>query len=176
MEDSIKKLIEKNQMMSRQEYEYIVSIAQNNTMLVFGTGNDTPLWQQISKYAVFLENDPKWIPKNNNQNIYLIQYTSKIENFEEIFNNLKNNNIESLLINLPDQAKNKWDVILVDSPTGYDKNQHGRMQSIYAAYLLADLDTNIIVHDYDRKIERMYSDYLFRYKINSMDRLAHFKK
>jgi uncharacterized protein (TIGR01627 family) len=162
--------------MSPREYEYIASIALDKKMLVFGTGNDTPLWQKISKYSVFLENDEKWIPKENSQNVYLVAYTCKIEDYKTYFDSLKNGDDSSLLIDLPNKIKVKWDVILVDAPTGYSTGQHGRMQSIYAAYLLADKDTDIFIHDYDRDVEKTYSDYLFKTKIEHFHRLAHFKK
>lgn len=173
--DLISGLIDKNQM-TRQEYEYIVSIATDKNMLVFGTGNDTPLWQMISKHSVFLENDPNWIPKENKQNVYLVNYTCKIEEYKTYFNSLKNGDDSSLIIDLPDKTKDKWDVILVDAPTGYSIRQHGRMQSIYAAYLLANEDTDIFIHDYNRDVEKLYCNHLFKTKIQLIDKLIHVKK
>lgn len=168
----IKSLCGRNQM-SQNEYEYIASIAKNKKMLVFGTGKDTNLWQKISKYSVFLENDPKWMPKENNQNIYLINYTCKIENYKNILHNLKNGDCSSLIIDLPNQAKDDWDVILVDAPTGYAKGQHGRMQSIYTSYLLANKNTDVFIHDYNRDVEKLFSDYLYKLRIKQIDRLVH---
>lgn len=161
--------------MSQSEYYYVSSFAKNKKILVFGTGNDTELWRGASKHSVFLENDPKWIPKSN-QNIYLVNYTCQIENYQEIFLKLKNGDDSPLLIDLPDQAKDEWDVILVDAPTGYASGQHGRMQSIYCSYILAGEDTEVLVHDYDRTIEKLFCDYLFKTKIKQIDRLVHVRK
>lgn len=164
-----------NGLMSHSEYEYIISLAKNKKILIFGTGNDTLLWKNISSYSIFLEHDINWITKED-KNIYLIEYNSLIDNYEDSLKKLKNGETNHLLVNLPEVCYDKWDVILVDAPTGFKKGQHGRSQSIYSSYILADYDTNILIHDYNRQLEKSFSDYLFGNPIKSIERLAHFKK
>lgn len=68
------------------------------------------------------------------------------------------------LNDLPNQLYDvNWDVILVDGPRGYSPKSPGRMAAIFTAAVLArstktDGMTDILVHDYDRDVERVCSE------------------
>ena len=55
-------------------------------------------------------------------------------------------------------TQTKWDVIIVDAPLGCCDAGPGRYQSIYTSYLLAQSGTHIFVDDYERKVERAFSN------------------
>ncbi len=48
----------------------------------------------------------------------------------------------------------KWDIILVDGPTGFNSQQPGRQQSIATAWKYAAEDGSVFVHDVHRDLEQ----------------------
>ena len=140
--------------------------------LVFGMGNDTPLWLDINSKGrtAFLEDSKEWM-----QNImevcpeaesYLVTYNTKLSEWEQLIDDHSR-----LVIDLPSKITNiKWDVVLVDGPSGdypsykkqYGIEPPGRMSSIYMSSLLVKKNGYVFVHDCNRIIERVYSDrYLY---------------
>jgi hypothetical protein len=51
----------------------------------------------------------------------------------------------------------RWDVILVDGPTGHKDGQPGRMKSIYAASTLVAPGGCVFVHDCERPAEQAFA-------------------
>jgi uncharacterized protein (TIGR01627 family) len=145
--------------MTSEEYQEITENLGEKNFLVFGTGYDSDLWRNANKKGVtiFLEHDDKWIPKDSND-VIKVKYTTTKPQYKDIIDDEK-----ALTMELPDIVKNtKWDIIFVDSPTGYSKKCHGRMQSIYAAKLLSDKDTLVYIHDCNRRVENLYSKTFFK--------------
>lgn len=74
----------------------------------------------------------------------------------------------------------KWDLIMVDAPTGYHENAPGRMTAIYTAGLMArnkeSGETDVFVHDVDRIVEDKFSKGLLceGYLTEQEGRLRHF--
>ncbi|PNX81740.1 glucuronoxylan 4-o-methyltransferase 3-like protein [Trifolium pratense] len=74
----------------------------------------------------------------------------------------------------------EWDVIMVDAPTGYFEGAPGRMSAIYTAGLIArnreNGDTDVFVHDVDRKIEDKFSKAFLceGYLVEQEGRIRHF--
>merc|ERR1712146_853730 len=99
--------------------------------------------------TVFLEDSNEWLEMTQEQvpNIeaYLVSYNTKITEWKSLLNK------PSLLkMELPQEiASIKWDVIIVDAPTGYDNKCTGRMKSIFTAAQLAkeNQNTDVFVHD-----------------------------
>ncbi|MFI5205715.1 MAG: TIGR01627 domain-containing protein, partial [Candidatus Paceibacterales bacterium] len=157
--------------------------------LIFGMGNDSPLWASLNKNGrtVFLENDNDWFVKLKKifpcLEAYLVQYLTKMSDWKVLMGQP-----EKLYMDLPKGVKNeKWDVILVDGPPGYEGYREiygveapGRMSSIYMASKLISPKGDIFVHDCDREIESEYCDKYygkekFKNQINGRALLKHYK-
>ena len=81
---------------------------------------------------------------------------------------------------LPDEVLSlAWDVILVDAPQGFRHSTPGRMKSIYTAAVLGRraTDVEVLVHDCDRTVERVYSDRFLGpdRMLSQIDRLRHYR-
>lgn len=147
------------QQMTYEEYYDIASHIGHVNFLVFGTGHDSNLWRETNKdgITIFLENLDQWIPKDS-KDILKVNYTTKITEYQEIINKPKR-----LTMDLPEHIVNcRWDVILVDSPMGWNNKTIGRMQSIYTASLLAQEHTLVYIHDCHRPVEDLYSRTFYR--------------
>ncbi|KAJ8448339.1 hypothetical protein Cgig2_021967 [Carnegiea gigantea] len=74
----------------------------------------------------------------------------------------------------------KWDLIMVDAPTGYFDEAPGRMTAIYTAGMMArnreDGETDVFVHDVNREVEDKFSkEFLCEgYMKKQEGRLRHF--
>jgi len=80
-------------------------------------------------------------------------------------------------MNVPDiVVKTNWDYIFVDSPMGTNDKKPGRMQSIFTARKLSNLNTEVFVHDVDRAVEDLYSKEMFSTIIKNLTKLRHVKK
>lgn len=162
--------VQKGQM-ERNEYEYVSHFLGNKNFLVFGTGYDTEFWRHCNKgINIFLEHDKKWIPEDSSD-VYLVEYNTQILKYKDYLNDY------SLLeMNLPQQVLDtKWDVIFVDGPPGNKKRSHGRMQSIYTAWKLANENTDVFVHDCNRPVEDTYSKHFFTIE-KQLKKLRHCKR
>ena len=162
--------------LSKEEILYMINFitGRKYKMLVFGCGADTNIWASVNKgETVFLEHNQNWIDKfKNDFDIQKVEYTTKATQWKDLLN--KPNELK---IELPFGIKDiAWNIIFVDSPVG---NEHGRMQSIYMASMLAsrNCNTHIFVHDCEREIEKAYCDkYLGHYKlIKQIRKLRHYK-
>ena len=176
--DDIQSLVELNpNQMSFDEYVYIYELIKSKggcNLLIFGLGRDSELWLNVNAdgKTTFLEDNLDWIKIVNTQmnnlnkeiDVRHITYTNLgydadrlLTEYESGQNNLK--------LDLPnDILDNNWDVIIVDAPAGYGEDVPCRMKSIYESYNLSNkkLDVDVIVHDAQRRIEKMYTDYFFK--------------
>ena len=167
----------KNSQMKKFEYEYIARMLGDKNFLVFGTGYDTKFWRFCNSngFTIFLEHDPKWI-SNQDNDVFLVNYTTKLYQYKELLKEYKKNFIKNLEIKIPDFLYNvTWDIIFVDGPPGNKNDSIGRMQSIYTAYKLSNNNTNILIHDCDRIVEDVYSKEFFTV-VKQLDKLRHCKK
>lgn len=131
-------------------------------MLVFGLGNDSPLWANLNHdgYTLFFENAPQWIAKVKSQHPELnVEHMNYSTTVAESMNN------PAALVRsaeLPDSVKaRRWDVILVDGPMGYLPNLPGRALPLVWTALVAENATHVFVDDYERHLEQSYADFLF---------------
>jgi glucuronoxylan 4-O-methyltransferase len=157
-------ILTKGKQMAEEEYRYIASLLGNKNFLVFGTGLDSKIWRYANKngLTIFLEDNHKWINPADND-VYKITYSTKLTQADEMLLEFKNNNTKKLEINLPNVVKNtNWDLILVDAPAGNKDYFPGRMQSIYAASILRNKDTEVLVHDCDRYVEDVFSKIMLK--------------
>lgn len=170
--------------------------------LVYGLGFDSPLWQALNYggRTVFLEEDPSWIAQmvqaHPSLESYAVNYTTTLSEADDLLayarehreiclpeQNLMQSECKLVLKTLPEQIYGiKWDVIMIDAPRGYSPEFPGRMMAIYTSAMMArtaacDRSTDILLHDVDRSVEKMYSTEFFCAKnlIESVGKLWHFQ-
>ena len=130
-------------------------------LLVFGLGNDSPMWQEINAggRTVFLEDNDFWfnkfmsseVAKEHDIEAYRLDYPCKMSDWESLLDQP-----EKLELKMPEAvADTEWDVILVDGPEG---GITGRMSSIYMSSKLAKKGGFVFVHDCERQVEEAYAD------------------
>ena len=142
----------------------LAAYGREANFLVFGCGNDSPLWQQLNGlgYTLFVENHPAWLTRTKRRfpqlNIEPISYDGRT-----VADSLPLVESELSLYPVPDVLRSAdWDVILVDSPMGHKPDRPGRSLSIYWASQIARDSTQVFVDDYNRELERTYADHFFR--------------
>lgn len=87
------------------------------------------------------------------------------------------------LKSLPSEVyETKWDLIMVDAPTGYHEEAPGRMSAIYTAGMMARNreeggETDVFVHDVNREVEDKFSRAFLcdGYMKKQEGRLRHFR-
>ena len=146
--------------------------------LVFGLGNDSYFWSQFNcrGKTVFLEDDKNWfagvLKKKPRLTAFLVDYRSRLSQAETLLDSPAVFDLD-----LPAEVEGvSWDVILVDAPLGWGESAPGRMKSIAAASRLVRPGGDVLVHDCDRPVEKIYSDrYLKRENlIAEAGKLRHF--
>tara|TARA_Y100000034_G_scaffold2193_1_gene2722 strand:+ start:210 stop:857 length:648 start_codon:yes stop_codon:yes gene_type:complete len=177
--DIIVDLVESNPgQMSFDEYTYIYDLIESNAgcnLLIFGLGRDSGLWLNTNTggKTIFLEDNVDWINtiehafklSGNNIDIRHIVYNDTGHDSNKLLEDYKLGNTGNLKLDLPDDVRNiDWDIIIVDAPAGYSNDVPCRMKSIYESYNLSEAvkGIHIIVHDAQRKIESLYTDYFFQ--------------
>ncbi|KAF3590145.1 hypothetical protein F2Q69_00030146 [Brassica cretica] len=147
--------------------------------LVFGLGHDSLMWASLNHggRTLFIEEDKAWIEtvtnKFPNLESYHVVYNTKVKNSDKLMElgrseectsvtDPRNSKCDLALKDFPaDFYETKWDLIMVDAPTGYHEEAPGRMSAIYTAGLLArnreDGETDVFVHDVNRPVEDEFS-------------------
>ncbi|MGF9562853.1 hypothetical protein [Neorhizobium sp. JUb45] len=140
----------------------IMSRRPGCNMLVFGLGNDSPVWANLNKsgYTLFIENAPGWVSKMVGQfpylNVEVVDYPTTVsQSMRDPIKTMASMEIPAFL------TERKWDVILVDGPMGYREDLPGRALPIYWASKVCKDSTHIFVDDYERDVEKFYADFLF---------------
>lgn len=167
LDDVLKKQYRPDIQMSPEQIEVVSSAilarGPKCNLLVFGLGNDSPLWAALNRngYTLFLENIPEWIAKTKavspELNIAQISYDNVT-----VASSRKDPISIIQKAQVPQQLLDRtWDVIIVDGPMGYAPGLPGRAIPICWAKKLASAATHIFIDDYDRELEAMYADFLF---------------
>jgi Polysaccharide biosynthesis len=138
-------------------------------MLVFGLGNDSPLWAALNSngYTLFLEDVEEWITKivgiYPTLNVRRVSYagTTVASASENPGQTIKTANAPLFLL------ERRWDVIVIDGPMGYAPQLPGRALPICWVSQICRRSTHIFVDDYERKLEQAYSDFLFKDRSSS---------
>jgi glucuronoxylan 4-O-methyltransferase len=134
------------------------------SLLVFGLGNDTVFWSLLNQggNTVFLEDNEFWLKRICQQTpgikAVLVEFNTKRSDWKKLLESPA-----SLDMSLPDEiSAQKWDIVVVDGPAGYDDNTSGRMKSIYTASKLVKSGGDVFVHDCNREIEDIYCNELLK--------------
>nr|XP_027113274.1 glucuronoxylan 4-O-methyltransferase 1 [Coffea arabica] len=147
--------------------------------LVFGLGHDSLMWSALNYggRTIFLEEDESWIEQIKRRfpmlESYHVSYDSKVNQADELLEVGKGpectpvadprySMCQLALKGLPSEVYEiKWDLIMVDAPTGYYDEAPGRMTAIYTAGMMArnreDGVTDVFVHDVNRDVEDKFS-------------------
>lgn len=103
-----------------------------SNLLVFGVGNDSPMWKQINcnGRTVFIEDDLVWMEKVSSAfpelEVHKVDYKSSVMQANEFFQNPSPDfHIDSTV------DSECFDVILIDAPKGYTDEHPGRMIPAY---------------------------------------------
>jgi len=129
-------------------------------LLVFGLGNDTPLWLGLNKdgHTQFLESNENWIEKSIL--LYPGLNVAIMPTFG--FTVASSANVtegELSACEIPSFLRGStWDVIVVDGPPGHSQTDPGRAVAIYWAANLATPSTDVFVDDYNRPLEKRFAD------------------
>ncbi|XP_002449507.1 probable methyltransferase At1g27930 [Sorghum bicolor] len=86
------------------------------------------------------------------------------------------------LHNLPPEVyETEWDMFMIDAPKGYFAAAPGRMAAIWTAAAMArarrgEGDTDVFLHDVDRRVERMFAEEFLceKFRVGGTGRLWHF--
>ncbi|GAV63287.1 Polysacc_synt_4 domain-containing protein [Cephalotus follicularis] len=167
--------------------------------LVFGLGHDSLMWSTLNYggRTIFLEEDQNWIEQIRRQfpmlESYHVAYDSKVNQADNLMyvgqgpectavGDPQYSMCQLALKGLPSEVYDiKWDLIMVDAPTGYYEEAPGRMTAIYTAGMMArnqeDGETDVFVHDVNRVVEDKFSmTFLCQgYMKKQEGRLRHFK-
>ena len=166
--------------------------------LVFGLGHDSLLWTSLNYggRTVFLEEDKAWIDQIQQKfpslESYHVVYDTKVHQADELMKIGTEEDCKKVTDprfskcqlahkGFPSEVYDiDWDVIMVDAPTGYFEGAPGRMSAIYTAGLIArnkeQGETDVFVHDVDRKVEDTFSKALLceGYLREQEGRIRHF--
>ncbi|XP_020221598.1 glucuronoxylan 4-O-methyltransferase 1 [Cajanus cajan] len=148
-------------------------------MLVFGLGHDSLMWSALNHggRTIFVEEDEAWIEQMRRRfpmlEAYHVTYESKVKEAESLMEVGRGEECRAVgdprysicqlaLKGLPSVVyETKWDLIMVDAPTGYYDEAPGRMSAIYTAGMMARNrdtgETHVFVHDVNRDVEHKFS-------------------
>ncbi|KAL8167103.1 hypothetical protein V2J09_008602 [Rumex salicifolius] len=148
-------------------------------LLIFGLEPEYFILSKINSEGrtFILEDNPEKLRlfqrRSNNTRIHKVEYTIPAKDAYKVLKTarkkpscspcsypLESSKCRLALTALPEEVyKIKWDVIIVDGPSGDRPDTPGRMATIYTASVLARAEngTNVVVHDVDRVIERWFS-------------------
>ncbi|KAG7579221.1 IRX15/IRX15L/IGXM [Arabidopsis thaliana x Arabidopsis arenosa] len=177
-----------NTSMSFLELSTISSIIHSHgptcNLLIFGLTHESLLWRSINFQGrtVFVDESPYSVSKFEQSNpgveAYEVVYSTKVSQAWKLLGYYKTRPecrpVQNLLFSdcklgindLPNFVYEiDWDVILIDGPRGYASDSPGRMAPIFTSAVLAKskdfgtkTKTDVFVHEFGRKIERVYSD------------------
>ncbi|KAI5356386.1 hypothetical protein L3X38_009281 [Prunus dulcis] len=166
--------------------------------LVFGLGHDSLMWSSLNHggRTIFVEEDESWIEQIQRRfpmlESYHVTYDSKVNQADNLMDVGKGPECTAVgdprysmcqlaLKGLPSEVYDiKWDLIMVDAPTGYHDEAPGRMSAIYTAGMMArnkeEGETDVFVHDVNRVVEDNFSKAFLceGYMKKQQGRLRHF--
>lgn len=183
IKELIKKTIESGALMKFEEYEFIANslVETPGNLVVFGTGYDSYLWNEIQlslgKDVIFYENNKKWIEKMQidvREKTHYIDYPkiykTTVENtIKDLSENIKykNSQIET---SISDYVKffldNNFTNFIVDSPVGDGPRKPGRLIPIYIVKQISKKKNGmLILDDHTRRTEKLLIEFFNEKKL-----------
>jgi hypothetical protein len=135
-------------LMCERHYRFIGKILNKDascTLLVFGLGYDSAFWIScVGGRITFVEDNPTYLAAARpTTHVISYSYRSRVGKWRAV-------------PPPPWQIDMRWDYILVDGPTGFNRSCPGRQFPIAWARNLAR--KQVFVHDYERRWERALCD------------------
>ncbi|EEF51781.1 glucuronoxylan 4-O-methyltransferase 1 [Ricinus communis] len=168
--------------LTKKEFKLLSNVIKHKApcnLLIFGLSAQFLKLSSINSggTTIFLEDDPDRISsiraKSNSTLIYkfdyhvpakkaynLLKHARESQDCAPSSGRLQNSTCKLALTNLPGEVyQQKWDVVVVDGPSGHSPEAPGRMAAIYTAGMIARAGhtTDVLVHDVDRTIEKWFS-------------------
>ncbi|KAL6175048.1 hypothetical protein ACLB2K_051691 [Fragaria x ananassa] len=168
--------------LQKKEYQLLSNLISDRApcnLLIFGL---EPQYLSLSSInaggtTIFLEDDATKISAmtsdSNTTRIYKVDYKVPAKEAYNLLRHARETPVctpsskqlqvsecQLALKNLPQEVYElKWDVVVVDGPSGNKPKAPGRMAAIYTASMLARNGniTDVLVHDVDRTIEKWFS-------------------
>jgi len=147
------------------------ALGPGGNLLVYGLGNDSPFWNDLTTgRVVFLEDD---IPEEKNGVLwydvvmqkypwleaYTVHYETETVNSYDRYIDSPERWGELKIKDLPESIRNEdWTVIVVDAPLGCCNAGPGRYQPIWESLVMAEAKgkdevTHVFVDDFERVVE-----------------------
>lgn len=161
------------QQMSVEQYLYIAQRITEGpckascNLLVFGVGGDSPLWISANRNGrtLFLEESAKWAKlareRTPDIEVELVKYRTRLRDLSR-----QADDINSQFHIIGAHQRTRWDVILIDAPTGHAPDTPGRLQAVWFTarnVVRHDQYAEVFIHDYERKGERFMGRSFFSF-------------
>lgn len=171
--------------LTAKEFQFLSNILKDRApcnLLIFGLEPQYLILSSINAggTTVILEDDFHKLralsPESNSTRIYLVEYHSPGKQAYKLLVQARENpacgpspnpggqsffTCQLALTGLPPEvSQTKWDLIVVDGPSGHSPDVPGRMAAIYTAGMIARAggkSTDVLVHDVNRTIEKWFS-------------------
>jgi hypothetical protein len=127
----------------------------NKKALIYGVGNDSKYWDRICN-ATFIEQDTIWAEKSGvpSSKIILYQYGTTVNGSFGL-------TMEQMTA-FPKPTKEKYDVIIIDAPTGYNDKCPGRLLPVFWAKSMLNDGGIVYIDDCDRPLEKYAIEKFFK--------------
>jgi len=163
----VKRYYNKDIQLSPAKIELIAGAIFNRSpgcnLLVFGLGNDSPLWHNLNESGttLFVENSSEWIEST----LQRYPYLKVIKNTYEGCTVRRSLRSPATAIRRAGKAPDElsatpWDVIIIDAPGGNRPHHPGRAWPIAWTTHISSTATHIFVDDYNRELEQSFSNFL----------------
>ncbi|GAV74249.1 Polysacc_synt_4 domain-containing protein [Cephalotus follicularis] len=168
--------------LTEKEFKFLKNLITHKApcnLLIFGLEHQYITLSSVNAggITVFLEDDLDKISKikgnSNRTRIFKVEYPIPAKKAYKLLQHARRNQkctpssglaqqsaCELTLKKLPQEVYDlKWDMVVVDGPSGNDPEAPGRMAAIYTASMIARAGNtaDVIVHDIDRTIEKWFS-------------------
>lgn len=159
-----------NAICTAAEYKMILDMVDSgHTMLVFGVGNDTQMWEAVCDHVVYVEDVQEWEDRIRLQvptaDVRHYDYPTTVQQWldgERHFPTMK----------LDRDLHRTYDFIFVDGPRGDAPTHPGRMLPIFFAWCYG---YNIFVHDFNRTVEQEVCRNLMGEPTAMVQRMAYYE-
>lgn len=134
-------------------------------LLVFGLGRDAGMWQRLNAdgCTLFVEDNEHWarhaLQRHPDLQVLRVSYAGRTVAGSLPLDAAARKGLAAFPLP-PELERTDWDVIVVDAPFGFDAGCPGRSVPLHWTRQLMGPHTHVFVDDYERPLERAYTDAL----------------